>query len=331
MGEAKLLVVIGATGTQGGSVVNSFLRDPEWRLRGITRDADSSKARELSARGVEMVAADLNDADSLRRAFQGAAVVFGVTDFWKPLADPELTRTAEPGRLARWAYEYELQQGRNIFDAAASIGTLDRLIFSTIQDVAEASNGKYVGAYHADTKAHAEMYGKNTYPDLYGKTSTIQVGVYLSNFKELPSEMPKKEADGSFNFVTQFHAETPLPLIATDEDTGPLVAALLKEPPGTKLMGYREWMTVGKFVDTWGRVLNVEAKITTLPINDILDAMPGDMAPDVREMLAKGMANLTEFGYKLHEELTQPSELKFPPRLGTVEGWIKGQDWSPVL
>lgn len=76
-------------------------------------------------------------------------------------------------------------------------------------------------------------------------------------------------------------------------------------------MGYREWMTYGRFVEIWGKVLNVKAKVTTLPIDVILDSMAGDMEPSVRQMLAEGMANMTEFGYKLREDpaLTQPDQV----------------------
>lgn len=191
MEEPKLLVIIGATGVQGGSVLNAFIGDPAWKVRGLTRNASAARAKELSAHGVEMVEADLDDAESLFRAFEGANVVYGVTDFWRPLSDSSLTQTRKPGQtLSRWAYEYELQQGKNIFDAASKIESLERLVFSTIADVAEHSEGKYTRAYHADTKAHAEQYAKQNHPELFKKTSTIQVGVYLSNFVELSTEMP---------------------------------------------------------------------------------------------------------------------------------------------
>ncbi|KAK4944642.1 hypothetical protein LTR10_016076 [Elasticomyces elasticus] len=334
MANTKLLVVIGATGTQGGSVVETFINDPSWKIRGVTRSTSSSRAKKLSARGVEMVEADLDNPKSLSAAFEGANVIYGVTDFWKPLSDPALTKNREPGQsLSRWAYEYELQQGKNLFDTAAKVNNLERFVFSSIADVAEHSEGKYTGAYHADTKAHAELYGKQKYPELWKKTNTIQIGVYLSNFAELETEMPKKERDGTFNFINQFAADTPLPLIAANEDTGPLVRALLNEPAETKLMAYRAWMTFGEFVETWSRVLHVKAKVTTLPIKDTLDSMPGGLDSSVREMLAEGMANMTEFGYKLREDprLTQPHKLRTPPHLGTVETWIKQQDWSGVL
>lgn len=118
--------------------------------------------------------------------------------------------------------------------------------------------------------------------------------------------------DGYFNFINQFSSDTPLPLIAAGEDTGPLVRALLEEPAGIKLMGYRAWMTYGEFVEIWSQVLGVKARVTTLPIDDILSSMPGDMEPDIRQMLAEGMANMAEFGYKLREDpvLTQPEKVK---------------------
>lgn len=67
---SKLLVVIGATGNQGGAVLNSFLSDKSFRLRGVTRNVDSDAARKWSEKGVEMVKADIEDEASLEAAFQ---------------------------------------------------------------------------------------------------------------------------------------------------------------------------------------------------------------------------------------------------------------------
>ena len=68
----KLIAVVGATGHQGGSVVSTFLNEQGWRIRGLTRNRNSPAAQALSARGVEMVNADLDDVASLTAAFQGA-------------------------------------------------------------------------------------------------------------------------------------------------------------------------------------------------------------------------------------------------------------------
>ena len=79
---SKLICVIGATGNQGGSVVERFLLDTNYRVRGITRNPDSPAAQKLAAKGVEIVKADLNDVDSLVSAFQGANAIFSVTNYW---------------------------------------------------------------------------------------------------------------------------------------------------------------------------------------------------------------------------------------------------------
>jgi len=83
---AKLAVIVGATGTQGNSVIGALLKDPSYKIRAITRNPSGEKGKALSAQGVEVVAADLNDEASLVKAFSGASVIFGVTDFFEPFA-----------------------------------------------------------------------------------------------------------------------------------------------------------------------------------------------------------------------------------------------------
>jgi uncharacterized protein YbjT (DUF2867 family) len=64
------LTVVGATGVQGGSVIDSALNVGGYKVRAITRNASSDKAKALAARGVDIVTADLNDLASLVRALQ---------------------------------------------------------------------------------------------------------------------------------------------------------------------------------------------------------------------------------------------------------------------
>jgi len=55
----KLITVFGSTGNQGGSVVRAILNHPElskeWKIRGITRNANKPDAQALVQQGVEMV------------------------------------------------------------------------------------------------------------------------------------------------------------------------------------------------------------------------------------------------------------------------------------
>ena len=63
------VVVTGATGVQGGGVVNALLEHPDaFHIRAITRNAASNKAEELTQKGVEVVQGDLNDHNSLVQA-----------------------------------------------------------------------------------------------------------------------------------------------------------------------------------------------------------------------------------------------------------------------
>lgn len=67
-----IAVIIGATGGQGGSVVESFLKDGTYQVRGVTRNVNSENAQALAKRGVEVVTGDLNNEASLREAFKAS-------------------------------------------------------------------------------------------------------------------------------------------------------------------------------------------------------------------------------------------------------------------
>jgi hypothetical protein len=82
--QRKLVAVCGATGAQGGSVVDALLERgaDTFAVRGLARSTSSPKAQALAQRGVEVVAANYDDAATLQKAFQGALSAFLVTDFW---------------------------------------------------------------------------------------------------------------------------------------------------------------------------------------------------------------------------------------------------------
>ncbi len=50
---------------QGGGVVDALLSQGEFKVRAISRDPQSDKAKALTSRGVEVVQGDLNDKASL--------------------------------------------------------------------------------------------------------------------------------------------------------------------------------------------------------------------------------------------------------------------------
>ncbi len=118
MADKKIIVVAGATGAQGGGLVNAILNDPNggFAVRALTRDVHSDKAKALAAKGAEVVAADVDDVESLKRAYAGAYGAYCVTFFWNHLS-PE-RETAQAGHMA----------------AAAKHAGLQHVIWSTLED-----------------------------------------------------------------------------------------------------------------------------------------------------------------------------------------------------
>ena len=69
----------GATGSQGGGVVNIMKKTPGWKVRAVTRNPESDAAKKLAAEGIEVVQASFDDQASLEKAFavsQAASLVW---------------------------------------------------------------------------------------------------------------------------------------------------------------------------------------------------------------------------------------------------------------
>jgi uncharacterized protein YbjT (DUF2867 family) len=118
MAEKKIIAVVGATGAQGGGLVRAILSDEnsDFTARAITRDINSEKAQALAKLGAEVVAADIDDPESLRRAFEGAYGVYCVTFFW-----------------AHFSPEKEMAEARAMAEAASHAG-IEHVIWSTLED-----------------------------------------------------------------------------------------------------------------------------------------------------------------------------------------------------
>lgn len=79
----RLIAVTGATGNQGGSVAKLLLKyKSEYKVRAITRNANSAAAKALEELGAEVVEADLTKPETLPAAVDRCWGVFGVTNFY---------------------------------------------------------------------------------------------------------------------------------------------------------------------------------------------------------------------------------------------------------
>ena len=182
---SKLLVVVGATGSQGRGVISWFqAHQPTWTIRGLTRNPSSPAARALARTNVEIVQADLNDLESLESAFKGANYIFAYTDFMGIVQSPQVMGRFQAGEIkapiGEECFKIEVQQGKNIAHAAAAVPELERLIWSTLPHVKRLSGGKYTQAFHFDSKAVVFDY-MTSLPELKEKASAVQMGMFVDN------------------------------------------------------------------------------------------------------------------------------------------------------
>jgi uncharacterized protein YbjT (DUF2867 family) len=85
--SAPLIVIVGSTGNQGGSIVQALTEsDRPYRIRGLTRDVTKPAVQKLARQGVETVNVTLSveNADAVQKVFKGADYVF-VSSFFLPL------------------------------------------------------------------------------------------------------------------------------------------------------------------------------------------------------------------------------------------------------
>jgi nucleoside-diphosphate-sugar epimerase len=192
--KTKTIAILGATGNQGGSVAATFLSNPQWHVRALTRSPTSSRALALASLGAEIVHADMDSPSSLASAFASVHAIFAVSDFWGIYADPSNRALAEaagePPHV--WAGKRETEQLNRVIDAAAQVPGLERFVISSLSDVTRWSGGKYTHVYHFDSKARAEVYARETYPELWAKTSVLQAGMFLGNFVVPSGFQPEK-------------------------------------------------------------------------------------------------------------------------------------------
>ena len=214
MAAKRVIAVVGATGAQGGGLVRAILADKRgpFVARALARDVNSEKARALAASGAEVVAADVDDLASLKRAFAGCHGAFCVTFYW-----------------AHFSPEKELAQARNLAQAARD-GGLRHAVWSTLEDTRkwvpldDDRMPTLMGRYkvpHFDAKGEADQL----FRDLGVPTTFLLTSFYWDNFVYFGMG-PKKTSDGRLA-ITLPMGDRKLPGIAA-EDIGRCALGIFK-------------------------------------------------------------------------------------------------------
>jgi uncharacterized protein YbjT (DUF2867 family) len=221
MADKKIIAVAGATGSQGGGLVHAILSDRsgEFAARALTRDVNSDKAKELAKLGAEVVQADVDDVESLKKAFQGAYGAFCVTFFW-----------------AHFSPEQERKQALNMAQAAKLAG-IKHAIWSTLEDtrkwvpLTDNRMPTLMGKYkvpHFDSKGEANQL----FSELGVPTTFLLTSFYWDNLIFFGMN-PKKGPDGKLAYTMPM-GDKKLPGIAA-EDIGKCALGIFKK--GADLIG----------------------------------------------------------------------------------------------
>lgn len=265
------IAVCGATGHQGGAVLEHLEAQDRWHIRALSRDPEGEVARRIRDRGIEVVAADLADVDSLIAAFTGASGVFGVT-----------TPMAANGKLDMPA---ELRQGRAIVDACVAAG-VGHLVLSTVLHIDDDVSVPYL-----ETKREIERYvierdvphtflcPASFMDELGGEFLPVKRGV-LTGQADGDAKVPYTACTDIGAFAALAFADRDRFLgrkinVIGDFLTGDDLAATLtriggrtvrhKVPPVWLMRIFaREWITLRRLFERWGRPPHPQVMLDSL-------------------------------------------------------------------
>lgn len=254
MENKKIIAVVGATGAQGKGLIKAILNDSSGKFipRAITRNSESEKAKELAALGVEVVQANVEDKESLVKAFSGAYGAFCVTFFWE-----------------HFSPEKEMEHAKNMAEAAkeANVG---HVIWSTLEDTRKwipldddrmpTIHGKYK-VPHFDAKGEANAFFENS-----GVPFTLlNTSFYWDNFIYFGMG-PQKTESGEYS-ITFPMGDKKLPGIAST-DIGKCAYGIFKagnEFKGKTVGIAGEHLTGDQMAHAFTEQLGISVKYNAVP------------------------------------------------------------------
>jgi len=306
MSEKQVIAVIGATGAQGGGLVRAMLADPESPFvpRAVTRKLDSEKARALARLGAEVVSGDLDDPQSLERAFAGAYGAYCVTNFWE-----------------HFSPEREIVQATVMARSSRKAG-VQHVIWSTLEDTRKwipldddrlpTLQGKYK-VPHFDAKGAADRI----FDEEGASTTYLLASFYWENFIHFGMG-PRQGADGELELALPLGG-VKLPGIAA-EDIGKCAYGLFKR--GTDTIGRRfgiagEVLSGPEMAAKMGLALQRKVNFCDVPFDVYRDlGFPG----------AEDLGNMFQFQAILGDEFLQsrdPGRARaLNPELISFDAWL---------
>jgi len=230
--DTRIILVSGATGTQGGAVARALI-EFGFAVRGLTRDRDSERATALAALGVEMVRGNFDDVDSLDAALAGVYGAYSVQQY------------------RGIGVEAEIRQSKAFADAANRAG-VQHFIYSS---VLFAHLGTRVPQF--DSKVEVENYIRT----IGLPHSFVRPASFMSNFEGV------RESAVNGVYRTPFPPELARLHIAP-RDIGRVVAAAFANPDvwmGRELDLAAQRVSYSDIAATMSRVMGHEVRYEQIP------------------------------------------------------------------
>ncbi|PSQ07882.1 NmrA/HSCARG family protein [Halobacteriales archaeon QS_6_71_20] len=236
------VLVVGATGNQGGAVVDHLLAsERDFDVHGLTRDASSDAARKLADRGVTTVEGDLNDPETLREPVADADAVFAVTNFWTQGCDAQV------------------RQGKNVADVAAEEG-VEQFVFSGV-----GSHDEDTGVPHFDSAGEIDEHIRSL--DL--PWTMLKPVFFFENLEAFAEDIVD---EGTLALPL---AEGVSLQMVSNDDLGHAAAVAFENPDefvgeSTDLAG--DELTLAETADTLSAVTGVDVEAVHVPIEDAYES-----------------------------------------------------------
>lgn len=293
--SSPTIVVTGATGQQGGAVIQSLRR--QFHVRAVTRDPKKPEAQALAKLGVEVVAADMLDRGSLERAFAGAHGVFAVTNFW------DRTPSGKP-----LGAEGEVQQGKNLVDAAKA-AKVPHFVFSSVGS-GYAWPSKVP---HVVSKQEVERY----LLDAKLPATVLRPAFFMENFNSPYMDFGAKAREGRLEIPIRAHQR--LQLISA-RDIGTFAALAFERPAdfiGAAFDLAGDALTPGEMAQVFTRVLGK-------PVQSVADEKA---IPAIRQF-SEEFASMWEAFDSLGGDAFIPGLRALHPGLERLEGFLRRTGWG---
>ncbi|KAK4044124.1 hypothetical protein C8A01DRAFT_43053 [Parachaetomium inaequale] len=300
---SQLLVILGATGQQGGSLADFVLSDPalsaRYKVRGVTRDPTQPAAQALRAKGAEVVAGNLDDPASLDAAFAGAHTVFIAT---VTVYDDQVK-------------ERDVRQGKAAADAAVAAGA-KYLIYST-EVHAEVITGGKIPVPAFDSRGVVEAYIRS----LPVQSAFYAPASFMQNLATLMA--PRPVAEGVYAMANICPAKAVYPWIDVVADTGRFVGAVLAEPD--KFAGKTLYAAGGLY--SFEEVVEKLSRHTGKVVQYVAmseEQFRGDLPPAARDPMTNMFRFIAEYGYFGPEtaRLVRETAALVPYKLTTLDEYI---------